>query len=192
MARHTNIFKNLHIYEDEEIKQINMERKATKKLREIESLNKKSKNDLTDSEKEKISEEKYWKDILNPPPKEPYKASFKQQQQWEKLAKRWEKEEERKRQKQEELKRLQEEDKRLAEEQKRLVEENEHKLYPIEYEYKKQLKESNGNTKKAFHKCSLIFHPDKNIGNELVATENQKKLSEIHEKYVFKNSFRKM
>ena len=53
MAKHTtNIFRFL-TPEDEEIsEEINLKRKVTKKLREIESL--KKKQQLTDSEKEKV------------------------------------------------------------------------------------------------------------------------------------------
>ena len=40
MSRHTNIFTNLNIIEDDESTNVNIERKATKKLREIESLKK--------------------------------------------------------------------------------------------------------------------------------------------------------
>jgi len=53
----------------------------------------------------------------------------------------------------------------------------------IETEYLKQSKKFNGNKDKVFRKLSLKYHPDKNIGNEKLANENQKKLSEIHEKY---------
>ena len=77
MARQTNIFKNLRIIEDEDSNDVNMDRKATKKLREIESLKNKEKKDLTDSEKEKISKEQYWKDILDPV-KESIKESIKE------------------------------------------------------------------------------------------------------------------
>lgn len=251
MARHINTYRALQIDEDEETNKINIERKATKKLREIDSLKKKDKNDLTDSEKDKMDKEKYWKDILIPIPKEEYKEctkeedkvlkrenerqkkeeekkrqkkdnkkyeeqqkkyreekqkrqedAFKKQQEqqtkWreekqkrqeEKLKKKeeerkkqeeeWKKQEEKKKWWEEELKRQEKEDQRKRQEK----EENERRFYPIEAEYKKRLKECNGNTDKAFRKCSFKYHPDKNPGNEVVATENQKKLLEIHERY---------
>jgi len=84
----------------------------------------------------------------------------------------------------EELKRQDKEEQRKRQEK----EENERRFYPIEAEYKKQLKEFNGNRDKAFRKCSFKYHPDKNPGNEVVATENQKKLLEIHERYVGKKT----
>jgi DnaJ-class molecular chaperone len=44
------------------------------------------------------------------------------------------------------------------------------------------LKECNGDTNKAFRKCSFKYHPDKNINNKN-AKDNQQKLLEIHEIY---------
>jgi hypothetical protein len=99
MARPINIFRGLHIDEEEEPNKINIERKATKKLREIESLKKKDKNDLTDTEKEKISTENYWRDILNPPEKEEYKESLKEKEKRLKKEKERQKKEEEKKEK---------------------------------------------------------------------------------------------
>jgi hypothetical protein len=215
MARIINTYRVLHPEDEEEPNKINIERKATKKLREIESLKKKDKHDLTDSEKEKLATENHWRNILHPPPKEPIKENLldmqkrlkkekekqKKKEQKEQLKKEREKYEEEKREherrekkRREEEREKREEDKRKwreeqrkkkekEEEDRRQKEENERRFYPIEAEYKKLLKEYDGNTVKAYHKCSLRFHPDKNIGNEVIATENQIKLSEIHEKY---------
>jgi len=211
MARQTNIFKNLRIIEDEDSNDVNIERKATKKLREIESLKNKEKKDLTDSEKEKISKEQYWKDILDPV-KESIKESIKDTKKRLKKEKEKEKikerrrrekerilEEERKRQKErderfEEYKRQYKERERREEEERERYEEEEERerqeqyikqkeYYQIELEYKQNLKEFGGNLGKTFRKCSLKYHPDRNIGNEELANENQKKLLEIHEKY---------
>ena len=230
MARPINTFSGLHIDEEEEPNKINIERKATKKLREIESLKKKDKNDLTNTEKEKISRENYWRDILNPPEKEEYKESLKEKEKRLKKEKeRQKKEEEKKRKKEEkERKKKEKEEKKMQEiyeeqkkkneryEQRKKNYEEQQKHYEqhkkqheewkkqneqrkkkqendkdetkilfkeIEAEYKKVLKYYDGNVEKAFRKCSLKYHPDKNPGNEVTATENQKILGEIYEKY---------
>lgn len=201
MARQTNIFKNLRIIEDEDSNDVNMDRKATKKLREIESLKNKDKKDLTDSEKEKISKEQYWKDILDPV-KESMKESIKEakkrlkkEKEKEKIKERRRREKERileeefKKREEEEIKRQKErqqryeEYKRQEEERERREEETNKEYYPIDLEYKQILKEFGGNLGKTFRKCSLKYHPDRNIGNEELANENQKKLLEVHEKY---------
>jgi len=64
--RNQNIFSNLDDFEDstDDISTQNMQRKAIKKLREIENL--KYKLNLTTEEANKISNEKYWQNILNP------------------------------------------------------------------------------------------------------------------------------
>jgi len=191
MSKYTNTFRVLQSEEEEECsKQVNMERKATKKLREIESLKKKNIKDLTDSEKEKIASEKVWRDILNPPPKEPPKESIKEQKKRlkkEKDIRRRKEEAERFKKEREEYEYLRKESekqaKKEAEERRKREEEHERQNNPIEFEYKKRLQEYDGNTERAFRKCSLKFHPDKNIGNEKVANENQRKLLDIHEKY---------
>ena len=218
MARQTNIFKNLRIIEDEDSNDVNMDRKATKKLREIESLKNKDKKDLTDSEKEKISKEQYWKNILDPV-KESIKESIKDTKKRLKKEKERDKikqrrrrekeiileedckkreEEERKRQKEreeryEEYKRREEEERERREEEEYTRQQEEHikqkEYYPIELEYKQILKEFCGNLGKTFRKCSLKYHPDRNIGNEELANENQKKLLEIHEKFSRKRPF---
>ena len=220
MAKHiNNIFKNLQIDEDDEYNDINMARKATKKIREIESLKKKDNIILTESEKDKILKESFWKDILNPVKNEPQKESMndikkrlkrererqkkqdeierrriikeeyervKLEKEENKLKEERNRQEEERNKQEEERNRQEEERNREKEERKRQKERNRQinkQFISIENEYKKQLIENNGNTKKAFHKCSLKFHPDKNIGNQIIANENQKILSQIHEKY---------
>ena len=206
MARNINTFKVLHQDEEEETYKINIERKATKKLREIESLKKKGKNDLTDSEKEKLATENYWRDILHPRPKEPIKESLidmqkrlkkekekqKKKEQKERIKKEREKYEEEKRERERREKKRREEEWEKREEDKRKwreeewnrkQEKNDHQLNTIETEFKKILVNCNGNVDKAFRKCSLKYHPDKNPGNEVIANENQKILGEIYEKY---------
>lgn len=216
MARYINTFRSLHDDGDEESSKINIERKASKKLREIETLKKKDKNDLTDTEKEKIATENYWRDILNPPPKEPIKESIidfqkrlkkekerqKKKEQKERLIKEKERREEEKRERdriekkrrddewekrQEYQRKCREEERKKKEKEEeewnRRQEEKERRFYPIETEFKKVLLNCNGNVDKAFRKCSLKYHPDKNPGNQVTATENQKILGEIYEKY---------
>ena len=210
--RGENIFSYLHNDEpDMDIKD-NTERKARKKLKEIDNLKKKDIKDLTDLEKDKIAKEKYWNNILNPEKEEEKRPSKKEEQkrlkkekekqkkEEEKKRKRKEKEElERQKQKQreeyqaemnkqyEERKRQQEERKeewkKQQEEWKKQQESPKIVISEIESEYLSQLKKYNGNKDKAFRNCSLKYHPDKNIGNEKKANENQKKLLEIHEKY---------
>jgi len=189
----------------------NTERKAKKKLKEIENLKKKDKKDLTDLEKEKIATEKYWKNIINPEKEEEKGPSKKEEQkrlkkekerqkkekqkkEEKKERKRKEKEElERQRQKEreeyqakmnkhyEEWKKQQEEWKK--QEQTKQPEPQKIVISEIETEYLRQLKKFNGNKDKVFRKLSLKYHPDRNIGNEKIANENQQDLLAIHKKY---------
>jgi hypothetical protein len=182
MSRYTNIFNYLPTEEnDSSTTSINEKRKAGKKLREIECLKKKNLSILTDLEKEKIASEKYWKDILSPPPvKENLKEERKRlKKEKEKQKKEAEREEVKKRQQREKEEFERTREKRAAE----LRKYQESLLHPVEVEYKKKVKEYDGNTDKAFRVCSRKYHPDKNIGNEVEATENQKKLAEVHEGY---------
>jgi hypothetical protein len=206
-----NIFINIYI-EDEESTHINMERKANKKMREIAFL--KQKDTLTDSEKEKISRELFWKNILNPPSPEPpnetendtkkrlKKEKERLKKKEEKERKRREKEkreeeqqrkkkEEKERARREKEKRQEEQQRKKKEEKERARREEEHRWNredkredPIETEYKRVLKDCDGNKEKTFRKCSLKYHPDRNKGEN--ATQNQQRLLEIHQKYSMK------
>ena len=51
------------------------------------------------------------------------------------------------------------------------------------------MKQYNGNKDKVFRICSLKYHPDRNIGNEMKANENQKVLLEIYKNIQNKITF---
>jgi len=78
--RSGNIFTYLEEEESDLDIKDNTERKAKKKLKEIDILKKKDKNTLTDLEKDKIAKEKYWNNILNPEKEEEKGPSKKEQQ----------------------------------------------------------------------------------------------------------------
>ena len=133
-------------------------------MREIETLKKKDKNDLTDTEKEKIATENYWRDILNPPPKEEYKESLKEKE------KRLKKEEGKKR-KQEEKERIKKEKeekkmREIYEEQKKQNEryeerkknyEEQQKQYEEHKKQHEEWKKQNEREKKENDEKTLLF-----------------------------------
>jgi len=194
---------------DEEFKITSREsflRKAAKKMKEIERLKEKGKyHSLTKEECEKLAQEDFWEACLyEEPSKSNIKEERKRKKEEEKLKKQEvnkKREEEFRRAYEENKKKLEEEHKKREEmkkeeERKRLEEERKRKFLEkkthkkikkdskgIEDEYKNLLLLHNGNNDKTFRILSLKYHPDKNVGRQIWASEMQKQLGEFREKY---------
>ena len=183
-------------------------KKANKKLNEIDKLKKKS--ELTTEEREKISKELYYRNIVDPKSIVP-EYSEKQKQQIEKKRLKKEKEAIREAEKQErEAEKKEREARKEAEKKEREARieaekkerearieaekeakrEAEKKALEIiikllsqnelKNEWIKTLSENNNNINKAFRLMSLKYHPDKNT-NKIWAEEKQKELNTLKE-----------
>ena len=191
MIKH-NIYKNLKSDEcDDDISTTtqNEKRKASKKLREIEILERKGKESLTEAEIEKVKMKQKWTNILYPIQKDiksPNEECKTKQQarriQKEKEAERREREAERRekeRIRHEKIRQEKEQANRLA----RMLNESESIL---EEEFIYELAKNGNNVNRAFRLLSLKYHPDRNINKEKIedSIETQKLLGNIRDKYL--------
>jgi len=190
MIKH-NIYKNLKSDEcDDDISATTQnekqeKRKASKKLREIEILERKLKESLTEAEIEKVNMKQKWTNILYPIQKDiksPNEQSKTKQQarriQKEKEAERREREAERR-----EKERIRHEKIRQANRWARMRNETDSLL---EQEFIYELEKNGNNVNRAFRLLSLKYHPDRNINKEIVedSIETQKRLGNIRDKYL--------
>jgi hypothetical protein len=198
-TRIKNIYQSLDIDELGEVSTTQIGRKAIKKLREIEKL--KTKSNPTSEEREKISTEKYWMNILHPPEVKPSVRDLKKQAEKEKRQKRIEdkynekalraeqeirehlarqKAEEQARQKAEEdtrrLNKLRREQEAL---EKLLTPFHKNPLAIVIYNEYMTISREKSN-KISFHQLSMKYHPDKNHTEN--TTLHQQILHHIHEK----------
>ena len=204
----SNRYNSLYIDEDDTDDGIkptkNISRKASKILREIELLKKKT--TLTQEEKVKISKEEYWKEILytkvkesepNPKPNwKEIKKERKRQLEEERLKKEKE-ERDRIRREYEEQERIRREQERIRIEQLRLLREEDEKNIMVDIDnitiqtitnnkienMFRILVKSGLSVEKTFKILSRKIHPDKNPKHRELATEKQKYLSQIRDKY---------
>jgi hypothetical protein len=208
--RTQNVFQNLYV-DDCEIEDKEKEiKKALKKLNEIDKLKKKSV--LNSEEKEKISKELYYRNIINPMPNI-HELSEKQKEQEAKKKLKKEKDQQRREAKYEKIakqaeKEMQEKQKIWEEERKREAErkakEAERKKEEarreearreeaikilddndLQEEWNKTLFENNNNIDKTFRLLSLKYHPDKNT-NKSWASEKQLELNTLKENSIKK------
>jgi ATP-dependent Lon protease len=211
-----NIYEHLHHLDDDVVKDpgtTNERRKAEKKLKEIQSLIKKTSH--TKEELDKLATEQHWKDIIdwfdNPKKTEETQKTIKnrlkrkrekekRERQLEEILKqrrRREKEAEEQKRRHEEYRKQREEEEFRKQEQKRQEEEfrkQEQKRQEEEsrkQEQKRQylwsefeaLYRQNNDVNKTFRKLSMKYHPDKNIGKQEWAEANQKELTNIRDHY---------
>jgi len=184
MNKHNNIYENLDSdeYDDIEKTTQNEKRKASKKLREIELLEKKE--HLTEAEIEKVKMKQKWNNILYPKQdiKIPDDESKMKQQarrtQKEKETQRREREAERR-----EKERIRHEKMREANRWERMRNKSESLL---EQEFIYELAKNGNNVNRAFRLLSLKYHPDRNIHKEKIedSIETQKLLGNIRDKYL--------
>lgn len=184
-------------------------KKAAKKLNEIERLKEKGKYiSLTKEECEKLAQEDFWKACLQ---EEPSKPNLKEERKRKKEEEKTKKQEEERRVYEEYKKKMEEnerkrEEMRKEEEQKEKMrkEEEERKrkfldkktnkkinrdVKRLEDEYKNLLLLHHGNNDKTFRILSLKYHPDKNVDRITWASEMQKQLGEIREKFSYRYTF---
>jgi len=197
-----NIYENLDSDDSNDTEKTtqNEKRKASKKLREIELLERKEK--LTTAEIEKINMKSKWTNILYPiqdvklPDEE---CKTKQQARHMEREKKREKEKEKQRKEDERRKREAERreqerakwEKIRREKEKEAKREKEEiqKICKLEKEFRDELaKTGDGNVNRVFRRLSLKYHPDRNINKETVedSVEKQKILGNIREKYLLK------
>jgi hypothetical protein len=188
-TRLRNIYAELPVEEPSITEPKDLKRKAEKKLREIENL--KQKSNPTIEEQEKISQEKYWRNILYPNEKSPDTSSEK-----ESSTKRKKKEAEQKHKKaKQEKHRRRQEQKQKEEDTRRQYQRykksdtpvidvqpssEEQKIhYAILNEYLSLSKEKTSS--RAFRELSILYHPDKNSSTD--TTLHFQLLNNIHEEY---------
>jgi len=205
-----NIYENLDSDDSNDAEKTtqNEKRKASKKLREIELLERKEK--LTTAEIEKINMKSKWTNILYPiqdvklPDEE---CKTKQQARHMEREKKREKEKEKQRKEDERREREAErreqerakwekirrekekEAKREKEKEAKREKEEIQKICKLEKEFRDELaKTGDGNVNRVFRILSLKYHPDRNINKETVedSVEKQKILGNIREKYLLK------
>jgi FMN phosphatase YigB (HAD superfamily) len=206
----SNRYNSLYIDEDDTDDGIkptkNISRKASKILREIELLKKKT--TLTQEEKVKISKEEYWKEILypkvkesEPNPKPNWKEIKKERKRLleEERLKKEKEERDRIRREYDEQERIRREQVQLRIEQLRLLREEEEKNIMIDIhnitiqtitnnkieKMFRILVKSGLSVEKTFKILSRKIHPDKNPRHRELATEKQKYLSQIRDKYTY-------
>lgn len=177
-------------------------KKAAKKLNEIERLKEKGKYlSLTAEECAKLGQEDFWNACLQEEPLKPnLKEERKRKKEEEKMKKQELKKEEEIRIYEEYKKKMEEKERnRREEEQKekmRREEDRKRKILEkkankkinrdakrLEDEYQNLLLLHNGNNDKTFRILSLKYHPDKNVDRIPWASEMQKQLGEIREKF---------
>jgi len=199
-----NIYEHLHHLDDDVVKDpgtTNERRKAEKKLKEIQTLIKKTSH--TKEELDKLATEQHWKDIIdwfdNPKKTEETQQTIKnrlkrkrekekRERQLEEILKqreRREKEAEEQKRRHEEYRKQRQEEEFRKQEQKRQEEEfrkQEQKRQYLWSEFE-ALYHQNNDVNKTFRKLSMKYHPDKNIGKQEWAEANQKELTNIRDHY---------
>jgi hypothetical protein len=189
-TRLRNIYSELPVEEPSFSEPKDLKRKAEKKLREIENL--KQKSNPTSEEQEKISQEKYWRNILYTEEKQQYSSNDK-----ESSTKRKKKEAEQKHKKAKQEKHRRRHEKKQKEEEER---KKQQRRYEKSYVPAKEIEEfyeeqhihttifnkylslsSEKGYNKAFRELSILYHPDKNSSTE--ATLHFQLLNNIHEEY---------
>jgi len=205
-AHSKNIYANLDVEEDcggQSHEQL--ERKALKKLREIENLKKKP--NPTVEEQEKMKTEKYWKNLVHPQQHKQTAKEIKKRAEKEKKRKReQDKKEEDQRRKKAEQDKKEEDQRRKEEEQYKKEEEQRRKKAEQENTNQKREQDrdivlgslymntpeaitiyneyieilNSENSKIAFRRLCLKYHPDKNPTKN--TTHCQQILQHIHEK----------
>ena len=209
-----NIYEHLdHLDDDVITGTTNERRKAEKKLKEIQTLIKKTSH--TKEELDKIATEQHWKDIIDwfDNPKKTAEKTEETQKTIKNRLKRKREKEKRERELEEILKQRRRREKE-AEEQKRRHEEYRKQKRQEEEEFRKQeqnrqeeeefrkhhyehqdlwsefeaLYRQNNDVNKTFRKLSVKYHPDKNIGKKQSSEAKQKELTNIRDYYSSKYS----
>lgn len=189
----TNIFSTI-AENDDDFKITPREKflkKAAKKLNEIERLKEKGKyHSLTIEECEKLLKEDFWKACLY---EEPLKPNLTEERKRKKEEERRVYDEYKKKMEEEERKRKEEEQrekmrKEEDERKRKFLDKKTNKkinrdVKRLEDEYRNLLLLHNGNNDKTFRLLSLKYHPDKNVDRITWASEMQKQLGEIREKF---------
>ena len=214
-----NMYEHLDHLDDAVITGTNNERrKAEKKLKEIQTLLKKTSH--TKEELDKLATEQHWKDIIdwidNPKKMEETQKTIKnrlkrkrekekRERELEEIRKRREKEAEEQKRRHEEIRKQRQQREKEAEEQKRRYQEDRKQKRQEEEEFRKRQEEEfrehqelwsefdamyrqNNDVNKTFRKLSVKYHPDKNIGKKQWSEAKQQELTNIRDHYSSKYS----
>ena len=216
-----NMYVHLDNLDDDVVKYSgtnNERRKAEKKLKEIQTLLKKTSH--TKEELDKLATEQHWKDIIDwidNPKKTAEKTEEtpkmiknrlkrkrekeKRERELEEILKRREKEAEEQKRRHEEILKQRRQREKEAEEQKCRHQEDRKQKRQEEEEFRKHHREhqdlwsefdavyrQNNNVNKTFRKLSVKYHPDKNIGKKQSTEAKQKELTNIRDYYSSKYS----
>jgi len=177
-----NIYEHLDTDDSDDIhlSTQNEKRKASKKLREIELLEKKE--TLTVEEIEKVKMKQKWIKILHPIHDiKITNDECKMKQQARHIAKEKKREREKEKQKKDAERKQQESERR---EKIREEEKNQNVGCLLEKEFIDELTKNGGNVNRVFRLLSLKYHPDRNINQLKDSIGKQKILGNIREKYL--------
>ena len=209
-----NMYEHLNHLDDDFVTGTNNERrKAEKKLKEIQTLLKKTSH--TKEELDKLATEQHWKDIIDwidhPKKTEETQKTIKnrlkrkrekekRERELEEIRKRREKEAEEQKRRHEEIRKQRQQREKEAEEQKRRYQEDRKQKRQEEEEFRKRQEEEfrehqelwsefdamyrqNNDVNKTFRKLSVKYHPDKNIGKKQWSEAKQQELTNIRDHY---------
>lgn len=203
-----NRFSNLDI-QQETNPQVR-DRKARKKLREIQVIEEKLKNgfDLSNAEYEKLNKKDFYEKIVDPqrfyantsqrfPTNQEIKKRRQERREKEEAERREkEKAERREREEAERRKQRQEEQRRQEEQQRRYEQQRQEEqikqiVCPLKIKIMKEYNELNrvlSSGKKAYRKLVIKYHPDKN-NNSIESIKSTQILNEIHGQYKMRTGF---
>ena len=197
-----NRFSNLEV-QQETNPQVR-DRKARKKLREIQIIEEKLKNgfDLSNAEYEKLNKKDFYEKIVDPqrfyantsqrfPTNQEIKKRRQERREKEKAERREREEAERREREEAERRKQREQEQQRQYEQQRQEEQIKTIMCPLKIKILKEYNELNrvlSSGKKAYRKLVIKYHPDKN-NNSFESIKSTQILNEIHGQYKMRTGF---
>ena len=180
------------------------DRKARKKLREIQIIEEKLKNgfDLSNAEYEKLNKKDFYEKIVDPqrfyantsqrfPTNQEIKKRRQERREKEKAERREREEAERREREEAERRKQREQEQQRQYEQQRQEEQIKTIMCPLKIKILKEYNELNrvlSSGKKAYRKLVIKYHPDKN-NNSFESIKSTQILNEIHGQYKMRTGF---
>ena len=180
------------------------DRKARKKLREIQIIEEKLKNgfDLSNAEYEKLNKKDFYEKIVDPqrfyantsqrfPTNQEIKKRRQERREKEKAERREKEKAERRTREEAERRKQREQEQQRQYEQQRQEEQIKQIVCPLKIKILKEYNELNrvlSSGKKAYRKLVIKYHPDKN-NNSFESIKSTQILNEIHGQYKMRTGF---